>query len=115
MTPDNTLALVFLSLAYAGILLQQPNLCAVCLDTGRQHAGAVFGFMNTASQIASVVSSIAFGYLVGYSGNYNLPFVPMVVTLSAGAILWMKLDPTHQLFGEAETTRASTLLEATSA
>ena len=115
VTPNNTLALVFLSLAYAGILLQQPNLCAVCLDTGRQHAGAVFGFMNTAAQIASVASSIAFGYLVGYSGNYNLPFVPMVVTLSAGAILWMKMDPTHQLFVEAETTSAVPVPEATTA
>ena len=69
-------ALVFLSLAYAGILVQQPNLCAVCLDTGRKHAGAVFGFMNTAANAASAVSSIAFGYLVAYFGNYNAPFVP---------------------------------------
>jgi MFS transporter, ACS family, glucarate transporter len=101
VTTSNVWALVFLSLAYAGILLQQPNLCAVCLDTGRRHAGAVFGFMNTAAQVASATSSIAFGYLVGYSGNYNLPFVPMVVTLSVGAILWLKIDPTHQLFEEA--------------
>jgi ACS family glucarate transporter-like MFS transporter len=100
VTTSNLWALVFLSLAYAGILLQQPNLCAVCLDTGRSHAGAVFGFMNTAAQIASVVSSIAFGYLVGYSGNYNLPFIPMVVTLAIGAVLWLKLDPTHQMFEE---------------
>jgi len=100
VTTSNPWALVFLSLAYAGILLQQPNLCAVCLDTGRQHAGAVFGFMNTASQIASTISSIAFGYLVGYSGNYNAPFIPMVATLSIGAILWLKIDPTHQLFEE---------------
>jgi ACS family glucarate transporter-like MFS transporter len=100
VTASNLWALVFLSLAYAGILLQQPNLCAVCLDTGRRHAGAVFGFMNTAAQIASFVSSIAFGYLVGYSGNYNLPFIPMVATLAVGAVLWLKLDPTHQLFEE---------------
>jgi len=102
VTTSNLWALVFLSLAYAGILLQQPNLCAVCLDTGRQHAGAALGFMNTAAQIASSVSSIAFGYLVGYSGNYNLPFIPMVVTLSIGAVLWLKMDPTHQVFEEPE-------------
>jgi len=35
-------SLIFLSLAYAGILFQQPNLCAVCLDIGRNHAGVVF-------------------------------------------------------------------------
>ena len=102
VTPSNVLALVFLSLSYAGILLQQPNLFAVCLDTGQQHSGAVVGFMNTAAQVASSVSSIGFGYLVAYSGSYDVPFIPMVATLSIGAILWLKIDPTHQLFADAE-------------
>ncbi len=112
VTTDNAWALAFLSLAYAGILLQQPNLCAVCLDTGRRHAGAVFGFMNTACQVASVVSSVAFGYLVGYSGNYNLPFIPMVVTLVVGAALWLTIDPTHQLFEGADAPQAAPLAQA---
>ena len=63
------------------------------------------GFTNTASQIASFVSSIAFGYLGGDSGNYNLPFIPMVVTSSIGAVLWLKIDPAHQVFDETPTTR----------
>ena len=100
LTTSGTWALVFLSLAYAGILLQQPSLCAVCLDTGRTHAGAVFGFMNTAENAASAVSSLAFGYQVAYFGNYNAPFIPMVATLCLGAWLWMKVDPTRQLFAE---------------
>ena len=100
MTTSGAWALMFLSLAYAGILAQQPNLCAVCLDTGREHAGAVFGFMNTAANAASAVSSIAFGYMVGYFGNYNAPFVPMVAMLCLGTWLWLKVDPAHQLFEE---------------
>jgi len=62
--------------------------------------------MNTASQIASVVSSLAFGYIVGYTGNYNLPFVPMVLTLSIGIGLWMTIDPAHQVFEERESLAA---------
>lgn len=115
VTPSNTWALVFLSLAYAGIMLQQPNLCAVCLDTGRRHAGGMFGFMNTAAQVASSVSSITFGYLVGSTGNYDVPFFPMVVTLSIGAMLWLRIDPTHQVFDEVEAPAAVTLPEATPA
>lgn len=76
---EQPLALVFLSLAYAAILLQQPNLCAVCLDTGRRHAGTV----------------------------YNLPFVPMVVTLAVGAVLWLKIDPAHQIFEEVEARKVA--------
>ena len=106
VTSSNLWALIFLSLSYAGILLQQPNLCAVCLDTGRQYAGAALGFMNTACQIASVVSSLAVGYIVGYTDNYNLPFVPMVLTLSIGTVIWMTIDPAHQVFEERESLAA---------
>ena len=99
------LCLVFLSLAYAGILLQQPNLCAVCLDTGRKHAGAVFGFMNTAANVASAVSSVVFGYLVAYFGSYNAPFVPMVATLCLGTWLWLRLDAADEFLENVKPAR----------
>jgi MFS family permease len=98
--PGGGLALVFLSLAYGGILFQQPTLCALCLDVGRKNAGAVFGFMNTAANAASALSAVVFGYLVGYFGNYNTPFIPMVALLSLGALLWLQVDPTRELFPE---------------
>ena len=78
----------------------------MCLDTGRSHAGTVLGFMNTAAHVASTVSSIAFGYIVGYTGSYNLPFIPMVVTLSIGALLWLKMEPRHQIFETRENLAA---------
>jgi ACS family glucarate transporter-like MFS transporter len=99
--PSGKRALAFLSLAYGGILFQQPSLCTLCLDVGRKNAGAVFGFMNTAGNAASALSSVVFGYLVGYSGNYNTPFVPMVALLCLGALLWLQVDPTRELFPEA--------------
>jgi MFS family permease len=98
--PSGKWALVFLSLAYGGILFQQPSLCALCLDVGRKNAGAVFGFMNTAGNAASALSGVVFGYLVGYFGNYNAPFVPMVALLCLGALLWFQVDPTRELFSE---------------
>jgi hypothetical protein len=36
VTPSGGWALVFLSFAYAGILAQQPNLSAICLDATRK-------------------------------------------------------------------------------
>jgi len=93
-------SLIFLSLAYAGILYQQPTLCATSVDIGKGHVGAVFGFMNTASNIAAALSSVVFGYLVAYSGGYELPFVPMLVLLCVGIVLWLRVDPTRQVFEE---------------
>jgi ACS family glucarate transporter-like MFS transporter len=98
--PGGNVALVCLSCAYGGILFQQPTLCALCLDVGRKNAGAVFGFMNTAANAASALSAVVFGYLVAYFGNYNTPFIPMVALLSLGALLWLQVDATRELFPE---------------
>jgi MFS family permease len=98
--PGGRLALLFLSFAYGGILFQQPSLSALCLDVGRKNAGAVFGFMNTSANAASALSAVVFGYLVGYFGNYNTPFIPMVALLSLGALLWLQVDPARELFPE---------------
>lgn len=97
---SGTWSLTFLSLSYAAILLQQPNLCAVILDSSGCHAGAVFGFMNTAANAASAISSVAFGYLVAYSGGYAAPFLPMLALLCVGTVLWLQVDATRRLFAE---------------
>ena len=46
--------------------------------------------MNTASQIGGFASALAFGYLIGHHGNYNLPFIPMAVFLAIGAWMWLQ-------------------------
>jgi len=101
-TTSGNWALVFLTLAYAGILVQQPNLSALCLDGGSRNAGAVFGFMNMAGNAASSFSSIVFGYIVGYTNSYDAPFIPMVALLCVGVWLWVKVEPQRALF-EDET------------
>jgi len=109
VTASGAWALVFLSFAYAGVLAQQPNLSALTLDTSRKNAGAVFGFMNSAGAAASSVSSITFGYIVGYTGSYDAPFIPMVGLLCVGVWVWLKVDPEHQLFTEDDAEDAVAL------
>ncbi|MGD0955686.1 MAG: MFS transporter [Candidatus Acidiferrales bacterium] len=100
LTTSGALALVFLSLVYGGMTFQQPVICAVCLDIGGKHAGAVMGFGNSAAQAGSLASSVAFGYLVERYGSYNAPLIPMAAVLSIGALLWLWIDPTRELFAE---------------
>ena len=89
--------LILLSLSYGALTFQQPTMFAVCLDIGGEAAGAVVGAMNTAGQIGSFVSSLAFGYLVNRYGSYNVPFIPMAALLLAGACFWLRVDPTQPL------------------
>jgi MFS family permease len=110
LTTSGAWALAFLSLAYGGTTFQQPNLCAVALDIGRTHAGAVLGFGNTAAQVGSFTSSVAFGYLMQHYGSYNAPLVPMVVLLVVGTVLWSRVDPTREIFIPVDLSAESAAL-----
>ena len=100
LTPNKYVALVFLALSYAGSDFMLPTAWAVCLDIGKKYAGAVTGAMNTAGQIGSFISSVCFGYIVKYSGSYDLPLVPITVMLAISAALWLKIDATDELIPE---------------
>jgi hypothetical protein len=66
--------------------------------------------MNTAASLASSVSSIVFGYLVSYTGGYTAPFIPMIALLFVGAGVWLKLDPSQDIFEEERVVVTSTAL-----
>lgn len=83
---------VLLALAYGAITFQQSGVFGVCLDVGRHYAGAMVGLMNTVAQLGGFVGSVAYGYLVERFGSYDAPFVPMVVVLAIGALLWARVD-----------------------
>jgi len=105
-------ALILLSLVCGGITFQQPTAFAVCLDIGGEYAGAVVGAFNTACQIASFVSSLAFGYLVERYGSYNVPFIPMAALLLIGAWLWLKVDPAEALIPRTRPASAIGVIPA---
>ena len=102
-TDDKLLSVLFLALGYAGSDFMLPVAWAVCLDVGRKHAGSVSGAMNTAGQIGSFMTSVAFGYMVTYYGTYNAPLVPMAVMTAISALLWLKIDPSIQLIPDEDS------------
>lgn len=106
-TDDKLLSVLFLALGYAGSDFMLPVAWAVCLDIGRKYAGAVSGAMNTAGQLGSTLTSIAFGYLVTHYGSYNAPLVPMAVMTAISALLWLKIDPSIQLIPEHDQSTPS--------
>jgi MFS transporter, ACS family, glucarate transporter len=98
LTESNRLTLIFLSLAYGGMTFQQPNMFAVCSETGGHLAGTITGFFQTACQAGSFVSSVAFGYMVKTYGSYQTPLVPMALFLGAAALLWLSVDPCEKFY-----------------
>ncbi|MBM3735901.1 MAG: MFS transporter [Acidobacteria bacterium] len=102
-TQDKVASVVLLALGYAGSDFMLPVAWAVCLDVGRKYAGAITGAMNTAGQLGSTLTSLAFGYLVKWYASYDAPLIPMAAMTAISALLWLKIDPTQEIIQEEHT------------
>lgn len=111
LTPGKTSAVVLLSLGYFSMDCMLPVSWAVCMDVGRKYAGAVSGSMNMAGQLGSFLSSVAFGYLVAFFGDYNLPLIPFSGMLAISAFLFTRIRPDQELI-PSESGRAQPLPRA---
>ena len=67
--------------AYGGILFSSRRLCALCLDVGRNNAGAVFGFMNTAANASSALPRWSLATWSAISAATTRRSFPMVALL----------------------------------
>lgn len=82
-----------LTLAVFGADMTLPPSWAFCIDIGRSHAGTVSGTMNMAGNLGSFATSLAFPYLLIWTGSPS-PFFVVGAVLNAGAaLLWMWARP----------------------
>lgn len=95
--PGKMAVFVFLSLCFGIFDLMLPSAWALCIDLGKQHAGAISGAMNTAGNIGGFCCGILFGQLVQSSGNYNLPLYMIAVMLIVSAVLFAFINPTKPI------------------
>jgi predicted MFS family arabinose efflux permease len=102
VTPSKYWAVAFLTFGYFSMDCMLPVSWSICLDVGRRYAGAVTGAMNMAGQAGSFISSVAFGYMVGYFGSYEPPLLLFAAMLAVSAAIYTRIDPTEQLIAETE-------------
>ena len=95
--PGKMAVFVFLSLCFGIFDLMLPSAWALCIDLGKQHAGAISGAMNTFGNIGGFFCGILFGYLVQASGNYNLPLYMIAGMLLISSLLFSFINPTKPI------------------
>jgi MFS family permease len=85
-----------LSAAFFCLELTIGPIWSVPMDIAPKHAGTASGIMNTGSAVAAIFSPIVFGYIIEWTGNWNLPFAGSIGLLLVGAILafWMRPELT---------------------
>lgn len=105
---DNWLAVAFISAGLGIMNAMLPAAWSICVDLGREHSGSVSGAMNTAGQIGSFISSVAFGYLIEALGSYDRALLPLALMLILSGITFATIDPSDRLIPEsASVQRAS--------
>ncbi len=76
-----------LALGLAFMDITAPVSWAVATGLGKNHAGAITGAMNTAGLLGGTVASLGIGYLISWTGNYDLPVQIIGGHMIVGAFL----------------------------
>jgi MFS family permease len=97
-----------LSAAFFCLELTIGPIWSVPMDIAPKHAGTASGIMNTGSAVAAIFSPIVFGYIIEWTGNWNLPFAGSIGLLLVGAILafWMRPELTLERKSPEATSSA---------
>ncbi|MFN9262895.1 MAG: MFS transporter [Acidobacteriota bacterium] len=98
---DRQACALLLAMGYCCMDCMLPVSWAICMDIGRKYSGAVSGSMNMAGQLGSFLSSVLFGYLVGWmGGDYNKALLPLASMLLLSAYLYTRINPNELLVPE---------------
>ncbi len=93
---------ILASAGFATMDLMLPAAWAMCMSIGGNHGGAATGVMNTAGQAGGVLCTLAFGYIVGATGNYELPVQAVALMVLIAAIVFSRVDCTAGLTVEPD-------------
>ncbi|MDE2450883.1 MAG: MFS transporter [Gammaproteobacteria bacterium] len=88
------------SVGFAVMDLMLPAAWAMCMSIGGAHGGLATGVMNTAGQVGGVLCTLTFGYIVGASGNYELPLQVVALMVLIAAVIFSRVDCTAGLTQE---------------
>ena len=100
LSPNRWIAVAFLAIGLGAMDLMLPVAWSICLDAGGEHAGAISGAMNMAGQVGSLISSVAFGYLVEWWGSYDRALMPLAVMLVISGCVFATIDPARKMLPE---------------
>jgi MFS transporter, ACS family, glucarate transporter len=86
-------AVTCLSIAVFGADMTIAPSWAVCIDIGRQNSGAVSATMNMAGNLGSFITSLAFPYLLAWSGTHVTFFFVGAVLNGLAMASWLFVLP----------------------
>lgn len=101
LTHNLTVIVVSLAAAFFCAELTIGPMWSIPMDVAPRYSGTASGLMNTGSAFAAVVSPIAFGYIVDWTGNWQLPFIGSLGLLLVGAAMAFTMHPERAFEADA--------------
>ena len=78
--------------------LTTPGAWGACMDVGGSYAGTLSGSMNAMGNLGSMVSPVAIGYILKYSGNnWSFCLYSVAAAYLLGTLCWPWMDPVTAL------------------
>jgi MFS family permease len=104
-TTSPLMAVMFLSASFFFLEITNPVLWTLPLDIAGKYAGTAGGMMNTGFGVAGMVSPVVFGYLIGTTGSYTLPFTISAALLAVGIVAALFIDTSKTVDADEERER----------
>lgn len=102
----NHVAIVVLATLGFGVMdLMLPAAWAMCMSLGGHFGGTATAMMNTGGNLGGWICTVAFGYIVKITGNYNLPLRVIAVAVILAALLFAIVDCTKGLQDDPRLSR----------
>jgi sugar phosphate permease len=112
VTADKWIAVALLTIGLGAMDLMLPVAWSICVDTGGEHAGAISAAMNTAGQIGSLISAVAFGYWVESMKSYDRALMPLAAMLIVSGCLFAFIDPSRKMIPDSTEYRSASVVRA---
>jgi MFS family permease len=84
--------LVIAIASFCNDLVMPPSWTAA-MDVGGKYAGTLSGAMNMWGNYAGFFAPVAIGYILKWTGNWNLAFYVSAAFYLTGIVFWLLLDP----------------------
>ena len=91
---------VLATASFATMDLMLPAAWAMCMSIGGAYGGIASGIMNTSGQAGGFLCTLAFGYIVSGTGDYNFPVRVVAVMVLIAALIFSRIDSTAGMPGE---------------
>jgi MFS family permease len=94
---DGFTAVLWLAFAEAAYDLTLPVSWATVVDIGGAFGGTTGAFMNMASSISAMISSVSAAWLAATFGSFNAMLATAAAVYFIGGMLWLFIDPAKPL------------------